>query len=89
MSETDFLTQFKLGPLILPPRTTARAESGIREDHKRNTKLHHDVVHIKNALKKLISGCVDEDYFAELQDPVTNVIVHDIPFVQDYLFISK
>ena len=58
------------GPLVIPVCSTARQESTIREDHKRDTKLFHITADIERDLKSQIEDTIDAIYLGNIRDPV-------------------
>ena len=72
VSATPYVCPPHPGPLVIPPGTTLHASTVLREQHKKALQLFHQTVDLDNALKKQITDALDERYYKDLKDPVTN-----------------
>ena len=72
--------------LFIPPGTPQHATTTTKEQHTEELLLYQETVDLENSLQKQITEAVENDYLEELRDRTTNTILHDIPFILEYLF---
>ena len=88
VSATPYVCPPHPGPLVIPQGTTNHALTVLCEQHKKALSLFHQTIDLDNALKKQITDALDEPYYKDLKDPVTNSITHSIPYILQYLFTN-
>ena len=69
---------------MIPPGATACAETGLREDHKRDLRLFHKMIDLETTLKAQLTTAIDSEYIEKLSDPVMETYKNDIPTILDY-----
>ena len=88
ISAVPYVRPLHPGVLIIPPNATERTEKRLRDEYKRLMALFHETVNLENALKKQITGTIDDLYLEELRDSTTNTILFTIPFILNHLFTN-
>ena len=74
ISPTPFVYPTHLGPLIIPYRTTAHANSNMRIAHTKEVHMFREVTGVEQALVQKIVGTVEEVYLADISNRTTNSI---------------
>ena len=86
VSPVPFVRPGHPGPLVIPAGTANYMRQELRENHKENLRVFHEVHNVETTLKKQIVKAIPEFYIKRFIDRTTNTLTADIPVVLAHLF---